>query len=358
MQITHRGQVIAMKWPRKRGRPRDPEQLARLDWLRRAQQEYKRTDPDMAAQSAGNAALHLMRARDWWTHITAGRAWLIEETSGQVRYPRKFLWIMSTSMDIMAAAPGALIVRTDHGWRPLPAVTPGAALIMSSGLPAWNDGTNVDMTGQDTQAAQGLSQSMDAFSQNKGALLRRNVQWWEEIPPGIPGDALFIDPTGLPNWRNSAIVPPGYWRMLRWTITANFGGTWSGASSVKYLSANGTNLINSTIAEFAAAATSDYAALYTAREAFTYTTPQVWASAANALATQPQALTWNAPSAIPATQLQLTPWQRTSNDAIDMPKDFTVAGSNDGITWTTLLTVTNAPAWSRNETRTYQLTNP
>ena len=65
---------------------------------------------------------------------------------------------------------------------------------------------------------------------------------------------------------------------------------------------------------------------------------------------------WDLGSGVTKTVSRITITMPDSSHNLNRaPEDFTIAGSNNGTDWTTLLTVTGESAWSYNEERTYNL---
>lgn len=64
----------------------------------------------------------------------------------------------------------------------------------------------------------------------------------------------------------------------------------------------------------------------------------------------PQTITFAIPVAKALASLK---WTSRSTEGARSPKDFTIGGSNDGSTWTTLKTVVGSTGWGSLETRTF-----
>lgn len=74
-----------------------------------------------------------------------------------------------------------------------------------------------------------------------------------------------------------------------------------------------------------------------------------WATAGGAV--HPHWAAYQFATPVPCSQLA---YSVGSSPAL-APKDFKVQYSDDGLSWTTALSVTNEPAWSASETRTYNV---
>lgn len=355
VNASRRGYLYAMRWPKARGLPKLDYQRAQLAWLKAQQAEYKRSDPAYMIQSANHAKSVRMRARDWWTHIQAGRAWLIIEADGTKHYPQKFLWIMSTALDIMAAAPGALIVRTANGWYPLPSGATGSALVMGAVLPQWSDGTQVMTDEANPRTAQTLSDSMDVFSQKRGALVARNVQWWEEIAPGNLYDVLQVDETGMPHFAPYAPVPAGSYRYWRLVITALQTATINGRAAMFQIYTNNQPLFDPTIREAASIASTIYSKDWLSTFAFDNNPATSWAGNDTPSVNDPSYIGWANPTGLRPDRYEIMGRKTTDTSANNTARNWTLQASTDGHAWHIMDTQINQGPWAQGQVRSYPL---
>lgn len=108
---------------------------------------------------------------------------------------------------------------------------------------------------------------------------------------------------------------------------------------------------------YEASASSVDSSTYAAWKAFNGTNSSStdgWRSGSAPSSGTPQTLTIEIPSAKTATFYKLT---SRNSSTVEGPVDWTIKGSNDGTSWTTLHTVTGA-SWTQNQTRTYTLSSP
>lgn len=195
-----RGQLRARKWPRERGMPKQSYQRESLTWLTEMVREYKMSASGVIEQSRQAGALLRVRPQDRWLHVTSGCAWLIITPDGEKVFPMRFLALMSHIFDNLAFAPGALMVRWNDGWRPLPAGSVGSTLKMGKIFPEWSDGTTMTTNQPTNENVARISDEIDAFSQKPGTILYRGLEYWTALPPGKPGDVLKIGADGWPEW--------------------------------------------------------------------------------------------------------------------------------------------------------------
>lgn len=145
-------------------------------------------------------------------------------------------------------------------------------------------------------------------------------------------------------------TPHTYWRIY---VTANQGGGAYTALGELELRATvgGADQCGAGTggAQGTATADSEYSAAYRAINAFSDLTTDTWAS-------QPGADHWlryQAPTPISVAQVAMTSHSSYS-DGAEMPKDFLIQSSDNGSSWTTEKTVTNA-VWTSGQTKLYSI---
>ena len=196
----YHGQIRAMKWPRKRGAPKQAHQQASLQWIKDMVRAYKMSDSSVIATAREAGSLMRVRPQDRFTHVSSGAAYMIDRPGQTSLYPRRFLYRVCSALDGVCYAPRAMPVRTHKGWYPLPGGSAGSHMIMTGGMPAWSDGTMVDESGIVNSNTRIISESLDAITQIPGSLMYRDRQWWMPIPPGDEGDILTMSADGTPRW--------------------------------------------------------------------------------------------------------------------------------------------------------------
>lgn len=125
----------ARKWPKKRGRVRNPITKAQNDLFREAQWATKYWDPDIFRQITLAVEGTPLLPRDLATMIMFGRLASIDlDTLGTI-YPMAAVEDISQSLDILGTAPNSIMFRDAVRWRARPIGEFGAPLgIWSSRL--------------------------------------------------------------------------------------------------------------------------------------------------------------------------------------------------------------------------------
>lgn len=57
-----------------------------------------------------------------------------------------------------------------------------------------------------TAARYDMSESLDVLAQAPGSLLTRGLEFWQAVPPGLPGQVLIFGNQGLPVWANPDVL--------------------------------------------------------------------------------------------------------------------------------------------------------
>ena len=126
---TWRGQLVAARFPRKRGIRRrtleEQDSIATFDaavalyrWIT-AEERQAVTDACKGTQ---------WLARDLHTVLMYGTFFMLTDTTGKRLYPMAYGDKVSEALDSLGYEVGSIMVRTDDGWRYLPPGNPGQVL--------------------------------------------------------------------------------------------------------------------------------------------------------------------------------------------------------------------------------------
>lgn len=129
------GQIITAKWPKKRGKSKNPKVLEAQEWFRQAQWVSKYWPAQMQAQCAEAVKGTPLMPRDLMTMIMAGRAWYWVSEQGWKVFSMAAVKDVSDSLDVISQVPGSMLWRGPSLWT---RIEPGAL------------GTVLTSTGADT----------------------------------------------------------------------------------------------------------------------------------------------------------------------------------------------------------------
>lgn len=158
-----------------------------------------------------------------------------------------------------------------------------------------------------------------------------------------PESALSLEASATP-------VAVSSFTFFRLRITANNGRSYVGTHSLEmYEVVSGLNVATATSGAFAS---SYYSFDFRASRAFDSVTISSWIAEGNPIS-WPQHVGLEFSTARTIAQYGVGSYDQSSGSANGSPKDWTFEGSNDGMNWTTLDTVTNQTGWGGGELRKF-----
>ena len=169
------GGTIMAGWPTKLPAIKSPKQQAAMDLMRRRSLAIKAMDPQFVFAASHYARNNALMPRDYLFMSMAGRG-------TQLFQPQRYLTGDLRNDGVRGAVQPAEPV--------FPFVAP----------PAYDDLRSMySMANRDD-----LSFLLDIFTETPGGLLVRRPEGWRGLEPGEPGQVLYSDPNGLPQWGDAS----------------------------------------------------------------------------------------------------------------------------------------------------------
>lgn len=122
------GQIVIARWPKKRGKSKNPKVRESQEWFRQAQWATKYWPASIQHQCAEAVKGTPLMPRDLMTMIMAGRAWCWVDEQGRKVYSVAALKDVSDSLDIISQVPGSMLYRSDTLWQVIAPGSPGQVL--------------------------------------------------------------------------------------------------------------------------------------------------------------------------------------------------------------------------------------
>jgi len=138
---VRRGVEVTAKWPRKRGDNLHPKTLAQMEYFRQVQWAWKYSAAGVQRSFADAVKGTPLMPRDIFLMWQAGRAVSVTLPDGRTIYHMATINAVSDSLDVFTKEVGAMLYRGAQGWRAtgVPA-TPGQVLVSQpAGEPLWQD---------------------------------------------------------------------------------------------------------------------------------------------------------------------------------------------------------------------------
>lgn len=132
-----RGQLQAVVWPRKRGRPKTKAGRYHVTWFTAANYMARYSEQSIQTLTRAMSAGTPFYPRDIQLMFMSGRYGFISDPDGKRVYPMAAVQDVSNSLDIIAQEPGDVLTRGADRWAPVAGKAQGAFLVASApGQPA------------------------------------------------------------------------------------------------------------------------------------------------------------------------------------------------------------------------------
>lgn len=145
IQDFWRGMLRVRSWPRKRGLPKQPWQLAGMERLKVAQKAVKNLPErevvptregleEFMREHTGVKGTAAIRLRDWQTMNFFGRAYMPIRPDGRPIYSFAQMQDVSAFLDVIEPRYGSLLVRGREGWAATRQCRPRTPLVLGPGI--------------------------------------------------------------------------------------------------------------------------------------------------------------------------------------------------------------------------------
>lgn len=145
---TVRGAIRVRKWPRKRGRKRNPTNMWWSEWLRQAMALW-RYSPPRWQETWRQATRDLpVKVTDPYIQAVRGTIWYFQNPDGSIAYPRQMRDKVSYSLDAIIQKYGGMLARGKDNWVGIEPPTSEHQVLSPGGdlLPHWTDRESAGLT--------------------------------------------------------------------------------------------------------------------------------------------------------------------------------------------------------------------
>ncbi len=134
-----RGQLVVSRWPRRRSRPLPQKTRDQIEWFRQANLLAKYVIAEQQVLAREITAGTPLLPRDLLIAAMAGRLYSATLDDGRTIYSMAAANDVSQNLDIIAQAPGDILVRGPTAWTRVPAAEAGRILTAQgpAALPEW-----------------------------------------------------------------------------------------------------------------------------------------------------------------------------------------------------------------------------
>lgn len=136
---VNKGQFIARRKGRPRGKPKNVLRLFRETWLKATRYLIRYTDPRIQKAARDACEGTQMLWDDFLTMSIAGNCYGTIELDGVKLYPLAVKTRVAEALDAIAPKPGQMLFRTTNGWLKIPEGTVGGILTYQGAdqTPTW-----------------------------------------------------------------------------------------------------------------------------------------------------------------------------------------------------------------------------